>query len=689
MAGEELFACGGKLFAAIRGSRAIQRALNRADARRVNTPLSTDATSTRAASGAGDAAATAGQPAPSRRVAASADEARAVAEAARESTWEKPSFARELFLGRLRMDLIDPFPLEPAAARAECESFLARLRPFLASKVDAERIDREGEVPVEVIAGLRELGAFGLTIPKEYGGLGLTKTSYNRIIEMVAAHCASTATLLSAHQSIGVPQPLKLFGTPEQKQKYLPRLARGEISAFALTEPEAGSDPANMTTRAEPSPDGRHWILNGEKLWCTNGTIADLMVVMAQTPPRTGSDGHSRKQISAFIVERGWPGVEVAHRCHFQGLRGICNGVLRFKDVRVPRENLLWKEGAGLKLALITLNTGRLTLPSCVVGGMKQALSMARRFAATRFQWGATIGRHDEVAGKIADLGATLFAMQALAELGCLLVDQGGYDVRLEAALAKLFNTEHGVRLAGECFQVRGGRGYETEQSLKQRGEIPYPVERMLRDFRINTVVEGSTQVMHLFIAREALDAHVGAAGALLDPKARASEKVKSFLNASRFYAGWVPRLLVGRGQNPVAYAEYGALAGHVRWLERTARRLARAIFLNMMRHRAKLERRQRLLARIVDIGAELTAMAAACARARTLAAGAERDHKPMDLADAFCRAARRRVDELFRALSRNDDVASYELAQRIVAGDHAWLEQGILDCHDLLTRND
>lgn len=614
-------------------------------------------------------------------------EARAVAESAREQTWDKPSFAKELFLGRLRMDLIDPFPVEPPACRAEGDAFLARLTPFLVEKVDAERIDREGEIPTEVIAGLKQLGAFGLTIPKEYGGLGLTKSSYNRIIEMVAAHCANTATLLSAHQSIGVPQPLKLFGTEEQKKKYLPRLARGEISAFALTEPDAGSDPANMTTHAELSADGSHWILSGEKLWCTNGTIADLMVVMAQTPPKIAPDGSKKKQISAFIVERAWPGVEVVSRCRFSGLRAISNGVLRFKAVKVPRENLLWKEGAGLKLALITLNTGRLTLPSCIVGGMKQALSISRRFAASRFQWGVTIGKHDEIAGKITDLASTLFAMQSLADLGCLLVDQDGHDVRLEAAIAKLFNSEHGVRLAGECFQIRGGRGFETEQSLKERGEIPYPVERMVRDFRINTVVEGSTQVMHLFIAREALDAHVTAAGALLDAKASAGAKLKAFIGAAKFYAGWVPRLMAGAGMNPAAYGEYGALATHVRWLERSTRRLARAIFLNMMRHQAKLERRQRLLARIVDIGAELVAMAASCARARTLANGPDRSTKPIELADAFCRASRRRVDELFRALRRNDDVATRQLAQSIVAGDHAWLEQGVLDCHELLTK--
>ena len=619
---------------------------------------------------------------------ASEDEARDVAEAAREESWEKPSFSRELFLGRLRMDLIDPFPEEPAESRRECDAFLERLSRLLREKVDPDRIDREGEIAPEVITALAELGCFGITIPREYGGLGMGKSSYNRIIEMVASHCASTATLLSAHQSIGVPQPLKLFGTDAQKRSYLPRLARGAISAFALTEPDAGSDPANMTTRAELAPDGAHWILNGEKLWCTNGTIAELLVVMAQTPPKTvtGRDGRPRakKQISAFIVERSWPGIEVVHRCRFMGLRGIYNGLLRFTDVKVPRENLLWKEGHGLKLALVTLNTGRLTLPSCVVGGAKQALSIARRFAATRFQWGQSIGRHDEIAGKIADMGATLFAMQALADLGCRLVDLGGFDVRLEAAIAKLWNSEAGWRFVNDCYQIRGGRGYETQSSLEGRGEPGDPVERMVRDFRINTVVEGSTQIMHLFIAREALDAHVTAAGALLDPRAPLGAKLKAAWSAFKFYASWYPRLWFGRGMNPTAFSEHGTLARHVRFVERAGRRLARSIFHSMMLHQVKLERRQRLLARIVEIGSELTAMAACCARARTIAAGPERDERPLALADAFCRGARRRVAELFRGLRSNDDTRTWRLAQSIVAGEHAWLERGILDFHAL-----
>jgi len=608
---------------------------------------------------------------------ASVAEARDVAEAAREQTWEKQSFARELFLGRLRMDLIDPYPQEDAKVRAECEEFLKKLRRILVEEIDAAEIDRTGEIPARVLERLREIGAFGIKIPREHGGLGLDQTSYNRAIERVASHCASTATLLSAHQSIGVPQPLKLFGTEEQKNKWFPRLARGEISAFALTEPDAGSDPANMKTRAVLSEDREHWVLNGEKLWCTNGTIAKVMIVMAQTPGRV-VQGKERRQISAFIVEADSPGVEVVHRCRFMGLRGIYNGLLRFKDVRVPRDSLLGEEGQGLKIALVTLNTGRLTLPSCCVGGVKRALEITRRWAKERFQWGVTIGRHDEIAGKLAEMASSLYAMQSIADLGPRLVDRGGQDVRIEAAIAKLFNTELGWKLVNDCFQIKGGRGYETEQSLKARGESPDPVERLLRDFRINTLVEGSTQIMHLFIAREALDPHVLAAGAVLDPKAPTHACLASLIKAVVFYATWYPRLWLSWGRWP-RYSEYGPLATHVRFIERMSRRLARSIFYCMMIHRTGLERRQRLLARIVDIGTELVAMSVTCSRARADVRAGLNGEKPLEMADLFCRGSARRVKEWFRNLWSNDDSQSYALAQDVVAGHHAWLEDGIV----------
>jgi alkylation response protein AidB-like acyl-CoA dehydrogenase len=600
---------------------------------------------------------------------ATEQEAREVAEAAREETWEAPSFVRELFEGRFRLDLVHPFPeLDPAEV-ARARPFLDALERFMREHVDSDRIDREGRIPPDVISGLAKLGAFGIKIPEEYGGLGLSQTSYTHAMGMVTSQDGSVTALLSAHQSIGLPQPLTLFGTPEQKAKYFPRLASGAISAFALTEQNVGSDPAAITTHAELSADGTHYVLNGEKLWCTNGTIAELMVVMARTGP---------KRITAFIVETDWPGVEVVQRLHFMGLKALENGVIRFTDVKVPVENVLWGEGKGLKLALVTLNTGRLTLPaSCAVAG-KRCLEISRKWAAQRVQWGAPIGKHDAIAQKLGRMAAEVFAMEAVSDLASGMADRGGYDIRLEAAMAKMWNTEAGWRIADDTLQIKGGRGYETADSLRSRGEVPDPVERIMRDMRINLIFEGSSEIMRLFIAREALDTHLRLAGALIDPKVPMGQKIRTLVKSGAYYAYWYPKLWLGWGRAPM-FSEFGPLATHLRFVSRASRRLARTLFHCMIRFGPKLEKRQAVLGRLVEVGAELLAISAACARAHQLVQRDPANRGPLELADVFGRQARRRVEERFAAVFDNDDVVTYAAAQRVLKGQHTWLETGMV----------
>jgi alkylation response protein AidB-like acyl-CoA dehydrogenase len=604
-------------------------------------------------------------------------EARQVAEAARESEWNLPSFGKELFLGNLKLELIHPQPkLDPAAVE-KGEAFLKTLRTFLETQVDPLQIERDAKIPDAVLDGLREMGALGMKVPEQYGGLGLSQVYYNKALAVAGTWHASISTLLSAHQSIGVAEPLLGFGSEEQKQRWLPKVASSAISAFLLTEPDVGSDPARLGSTATPTEDGTGYRLNGRKLWATNGAIAEIVVVMATVPK---SEGH-RGGITAFVLEYDTDGVTVEHRNQFMGLRGIENSVTLLEDVFVPNENVIGKEGQGLKIALTTLNTGRLALPAICLGAAKWSTKIAREWSSERVQWGQPVGKHDAVAQKIAFITGSTFGLEAMLDVSSRLADDKKSDIRIEAALAKLWASEIGWKIVDELMQIRGGRGYETAESLKARGEKPVPVEQVMRDMRINRTFEGSTEIMHLLIAREALDQHLEVAGDILEPDVELRDKAKAAVEAAKFYSRWLPGLVTGEGQKPGSYDDLGSLAPHLRFAERSARKLARSVFMGMSRWQAGMEKKQAFLGRVVDIGAELFAISSAVVYAQTIGQEhPERAEQATELAELFCTQSRRRVGDLFTALWRNDDDANHAAALKVLDGRYSWIEEDVPD---------
>ena len=589
-----------------------------------------------------------------------------LAEAARVQAGPKNSFAGSLFMGSPAFEEIFPFPAQSEKDEQAGDEFLGKLEKFLEEKTDPDEIDRTGEIPDEVIAGLAELGAFGIKTPTEYGGLGLSQTNYSRAAMLLGGHCGNLTALLSAHQSIGVPQPLLVFGAEQQKKKFLTRTARGEISAFALTESDVGSDPAKMKTTAELDPDKNEYVINGEKLWCTNGVKAGVIVVMARMP----DSQPGRPKISALIVEMDAPGVEVTHRCRFMGLRALYNGVVKFTDVRVPKENLILEEGRGLKVALTTLNTGRITLPAACAGMAQKCVEWAGEWSARRVQWGAPIGKHDAIAQKLAKMKADTFAIEAMVRYVSALVDRDKKaDIRIEAAFAKMWGTERGWEIVDDAMQIRGGRGYETAGSLAARGDHPIPVERFLRDSRINTIFEGSSEIMRLFIAREALDPHLNLGGPVLNSQLPAKERARAAFKSALFYAPWYPvKWLPALWAGPGAPSEFSSDVRKVRSL---SRKLARSLFHSMIRYGPKLDKKQVLLGRFVEIGAELFAMTASISFARYLI-----EHKKIPseghgdlvrLVHYFCKSSRCKVAALFRDTRKNADAAGYRVARDIL----------------------
>ena len=602
-----------------------------------------------------------------------------LAEESREVEWKSTSFVAEIFNGDLRWDLIHPFPTQAPEDKKVGDDFLAKLETCLRKHIDPDKVDRTGDIPKSAIKALADIGCFGMKIPTEYGGLGLSQTNYNRAIALVGSYCASTAVFLSAHQSIGVPQPLKLFGTKEQKKKYLPRLAKGAISAFALTEVEVGSDPAKMTTSATAIDDGKFYQISGTKLWCTNGPIADILIVMARTEPKM-VNGKEKPQITAFIVEADTPGFEVVHRCSFMGLHGIVNGLIKFNNVKVPKENIIGELGKGLKIALVTLNTGRLTIPAASSAINKVCLQGCRQWGNSRNQWGLSVGRHQAIRSKLADMAANTFATESVTWLSSALVDKGHSEIRLEAAMAKFFCTEISWQVVDEAVQIRGGRGYESSSSLNKRGEIPMPFERLLRDSRINRIIEGTSEIMRLFIAREALDKHFRSLMPLMDKNKTISEKIKLGARVCLGYALWYPKQWIRFGNGIKTNRLSRNNRRHLSFIVKTARKLARSLFHVMMSYQQKLEKEQLIVFRFVDIGTELFAMAACLSKAEHMLQENPSDQSPQELADMFCSSATLRINSAFKAVKETKRHTIRKVSDNLLEGRYTWLEDGIVN---------
>ncbi|HSA64125.1 MAG TPA: acyl-CoA dehydrogenase family protein [Nitrospira sp.] len=607
----------------------------------------------------------------------------AVAEAARDKA-AYTGFIAGLFEADVRWNLFTDVPIPEVSPKAS--NFLEELKPILFS-LDPERVDHEGELPESVIKSLARVGAFGIKIPQSYGGQEFSQYEYQKVATLCGSVDASLTVLLSAAQSIGIPEPLRLFGTPDQKAKYLPRLAGGEISGFALTERHVGCDISKVETyavrvRAEGRTVG--YRITGEKFFITNSAkrdgefLSSMLVVIARIVdrPEELQDPKMQKRYGAFIVETQWPGCSVT-RLRFEGVRGIYNGVPRFDNVYVPADNRLGSEEDGLRIALATLTVGRLTLPAACLGGLKQSLAAMRWWAQTRIQWNKPIGEHNLVGEKLCRAAAYTLALEAvMAFCGAWAQKKG--DLRLESAAAKIIGSEWYWETVNDLFQVRGGRGFMTAESQHKCGEPAIPVMRMLRDARINLVWEGTSEILRIWMARESLSPYLEQGLAIL--QGSLSQKI----TAARYYAHMsflssLPFLDSHPGSSLFG-KEY---AGWVRFVESSSRRLTRSTLTATLYHREKLHNKQLLLQHLVNDSLLLFPMAATL----WYASQPEMREKPgiRELVTYFCQDIKDRLHPPFSLAGRirrhKKDTVVYRLSKSIMSGEYAWLEEGILPC--------
>lgn len=554
-------------------------------------------------------------------------------------------FAKGLYFGQYFGDRLVPYP--HPGDNPETRAVESALRDYCASSIDPVRIDREAMISDSVVRGLGDLGVLGACLPRSCGGRDFTQASYCKLLEVLGGHCASTALFVNAHHSIG-PRSLVLFGTKEQQARYLPKLASGEwISAFALTEPEAGSDAANVQTRAEPTADGRGYVINGEKRWITNGGIAQVLTVMARTPVK----GSKETKITAFLVTPDMPGFEVVEkRMEKCGVRGSATARLRFRDMFVPKENILGPIGKGLKVALTVLDFGRTTFGASCTGAAKYCLRRAVEHANSRVQFGQTLGNFELVKEKIAFMQASIFAMEAATYQTAALIDSGHDDYMLETAMLKVFATEALWTIVNDVFQIYGGKAYFTDE----------PFERILRDARINQIGEGANDVLRNFIALVGMrDVGLELQGVLQAVKS----PFGNFGKIGSFVVRKIGSLLV----SPTVELRSPELQEDGAAIGRTVGKFGAAVERLLATHQEAVLEKQYLLGRVADVATELYVCGSLLNRLDDLLRHSNGDEaatrRDLKIGRYYLQAARRRIRRHLAALWDNDDAATTEIA--------------------------
>jgi alkylation response protein AidB-like acyl-CoA dehydrogenase len=562
-------------------------------------------------------------------------------------------FAKALFFGHFRGDLLFPYPHLSGEEKERIDKAVAEVRRYADEHIDATAIDRKAEIPPEVVAGLGKIGVLGMTAPAEYGGRGMSQLGYTRIMEVIGGHCSATAVFVNAHHSIGI-RALLLFGTEEQKRRWLPPLVSGEqLAAFALTEPEAGSDASNVQTTATPTPDGTGYVLNGTKRWITNGGIAKVLTVIARTP---GAGGDRKKEITAFLVTPDMPGFQVLDpRMEKVGIRGTATGRMAFNDMFVPRENVLGSVGKGLRIALTVLDFGRTTFGASCTGAAKTCVRAARTHAKKRVQFQQPLADFELVKKKIAFMAAQAFAMEATTAQCASFIDRGFEDYMLETAMLKVWSTDVLWQIVNDTFQIFGGKAYFCDE----------PYERMMRDARINTIGEGANDVLRAFIAMVGIKP---VADQLLSVKQALSSPVRGIGTL----LGFGGRQLKARFTTPDVPVRSDALRGPARELAGHVRDFSLAVQSMLMHHREEILFRQYVQERLADAACELYASSCTLSRLDSLLSQGNGHAEELARDEAagryFLKLSSRRIQQCLAALRDNDDKDTTTTADAVLA---------------------